>query len=51
MRLIEALPTIAEKMPHPKELKSVQIGGADGVGALIAGLMKAVEGMRAGKTE
>jgi SPFH domain/Band 7 family protein len=51
MKLIEALPTIAEKMPHPKELKSFQIGGADGVGALIAGLMKVVEGMRAPKTE
>jgi hypothetical protein len=46
MKLIEYLPAIAEKMPHPKELKSVQIGGADGVGAMIAGLMKVVEGMR-----
>jgi hypothetical protein len=51
MKLIEYLPTIAEKMPHPKELKSFQIGGADGVGALIAGLMKVVESMRAGKAE
>jgi regulator of protease activity HflC (stomatin/prohibitin superfamily) len=46
MKLIESLPTIAEKMPHPKELKSFQIGGADGIGALIGGLMKAVESMR-----
>ena len=46
MRLIEALPSIAEKMPHPKELKSVSIGGNDSLGALIAGLMKVVEGMR-----
>jgi|SRR5882672_4049691 len=46
MKLIEHLPTITEKMPHPKELKSIQIGGADGLGALIAGLMKVVESMR-----
>jgi len=51
MRLIENLPAIAEKMPHPKELKSVSIGGNDSLGALIAGLMKVVETMRAGKAE
>jgi hypothetical protein len=38
-------------MPHPKELKSFSIGGNDGLGALIAGLMKVVETMRAAKTE
>ena len=32
-QLIEVLPSIAEKMPHPKELRSFQIGGADSVGA------------------
>ena len=48
MKLIESLPTIAEKMPHPKELKSVQIGGADSLGSMIAGLMKVVESMRQG---
>jgi flagellar biosynthesis GTPase FlhF len=51
MKLIEYLPAIAEKMPHPKELKSVSIGGNDSPGALIAGLMKVVETMRTGKTE
>ena len=51
MKLIEYLPSIAEKMPHPKELKSVSIGGNDSLGALIAGLMKVVETMRAPKTE
>jgi len=51
LRLIENLPAIAEKMPHPKELKSVSIGGNDSLGALIAGLMKVVETMRSGKTE
>ncbi len=51
MKLIEYLPTIAEKMPHPKELKSFSIGGGDGVGALIAGLMKAVQTMRNGDVD
>lgn len=46
MRLIDALPTIAEKMPHPKELKSFQIGGADSLGAMIGGLLKVLETMR-----
>jgi len=46
MKLIEYLPTIAEKMPHPKELRSVQIGGADSLGAMIGGLMKVIETMR-----
>ena len=49
MKLIESLPTIAEKMPHPKELKSVQIGGADSLGAMISGLLKVVESMRQGQ--
>lgn len=49
MKLIEFLPTIAEKMPHPKELKSFQIGGADSLGAMIGGLMKVVESMRQGQ--
>jgi regulator of protease activity HflC (stomatin/prohibitin superfamily) len=48
MKLIEYLPTIAEKMPHPKELKSFSIGGGDGLAALIGGLLKAVESMRGG---
>ncbi len=51
MKLIEYLPAIAEKMPHPKELKSFSIGGNDGLGALIGGLMKVVETMRNGRTE
>jgi hypothetical protein len=48
MKLIEYLPTIAEKMPHPKELKSFSIGGGDGLAALIGGLLKAVESIRGG---
>ena len=51
MKLIEYLPTIAEKMPHPKELKSFSIGGNDGLGALIAGLMKVVETVRHGQND
>jgi hypothetical protein len=46
LKLIEHLPVIAEKMPQPKELKSVQIGGADSLGAMIGGLMKVIESMR-----
>ena len=51
MKLIEYLPTIAEKMPHPKELKSFSIGGSDGLGSLIAGLMKVVETVRNGQND
>jgi flotillin len=51
MKLIEHLPTIAEKMPHPKELKSFQIGGADSLGAMIGGLMKVIESMRQGQAD
>jgi len=51
MRLIDSLPDIAEKLPHPKELKSFQIGGADSLGAMIGGLMKVVESMRQGRTD
>ncbi len=51
MKLIEYLPTIAEKMPHPKELKSFQIGGADSLGAMIGGLMKVIESLRQGQAD
>lgn len=51
MKLIEHLPTIAEKMPQPKELKSFSFAGADGVVAMVGGLMKAVESMRNGRAE
>jgi flotillin len=50
-QLIEALPSIAEKMPHPKEVRSFQIGGADSLGALVGGLLKLVETMKNGKAE
>jgi hypothetical protein len=46
MKLIEHLPGIAEKMPHPKELRSIQIGGADTLGAMIGSLLKVVESVR-----
>jgi regulator of protease activity HflC (stomatin/prohibitin superfamily) len=39
MRLIEGLPGIAEKLPHPKELKTFSFGGQDNLMALISGLM------------
>jgi flotillin len=50
-QLIEHLPSIAEKLPHPKEVRSFQIGGADGLGALVGGLLKLIETMRNGKSE
>ncbi len=49
-RLIELLPTIAEKMPHPSEMKSFTIGGADGLGNLVSGVLKLVESMKNGKS-
>jgi hypothetical protein len=51
MKLIESLPGIAEKMPHPKELKSFQIGGADSLGALVGGLLKVIESVRQGQAD
>ena len=50
-QLIEVLPTVAEKMPHPKEVRSFQFGGADSLGALVGGLLKLVETLKNGKTE
>ena len=49
--LIEALPEIAQKMPHPKELKSFSIGGGDSLMALVGGLMNLIESARARKAE
>jgi hypothetical protein len=51
MRLIESLPGIAEKMPHPKELKSFTVGGSDGLASLVGGLMKVVETVRNGTAD
>jgi hypothetical protein len=48
MKLIESLPGIAEKMPHPKELKSFTVGGSDGLASLVGGLLKVVETVRSG---
>jgi regulator of protease activity HflC (stomatin/prohibitin superfamily) len=45
-QLVQMLPAIAEKMPHPKELKSFQVGGADGLGSLVSGLMRLIEAVR-----
>jgi regulator of protease activity HflC (stomatin/prohibitin superfamily) len=38
-KLIEALPSIAQTLPKPAELRSIQVGGADGLGAAVAGLL------------
>jgi regulator of protease activity HflC (stomatin/prohibitin superfamily) len=41
-RLIGALPEIAGKLPHPKELRSIQLGGLDALGGLLAGIREAL---------
>jgi regulator of protease activity HflC (stomatin/prohibitin superfamily) len=43
LKLIEALPGIAEKLPKPSELKTFAIGGQDGLTSLLAGLFKVIE--------
>jgi regulator of protease activity HflC (stomatin/prohibitin superfamily) len=48
-RLIEALPGIAEKMPHPQELKSISVGGGDAVSSLVGGLLKLLQSLQNGK--
>jgi len=48
-QLIQMLPTIAEKMPQPKELKSFQLGGADGLANVIGGILKVLETVRSQK--
>lgn len=37
-QLVAALPHIAEKLPQPSELKSISLGGLDGLSPLIEGL-------------
>jgi regulator of protease activity HflC (stomatin/prohibitin superfamily) len=49
--LIESLPSVAEKMPHPKELKTLQLGGADSLGTWIGGLLRLVETLKNGKAD
>jgi flotillin len=41
-RLIDALPKIAEKMPHPRELRSIAIGSGAGHESTIAGFVAQV---------
>jgi regulator of protease activity HflC (stomatin/prohibitin superfamily) len=48
-RLVEMLPAIAEKMPQPKELKSFQLGGADGLASLLGGILRMLEQMKTQK--
>ena len=43
LRLIEALPDVAGKLPKPDELKTLQIGGSDGLTSLLGGLLKLVD--------
>lgn len=44
--LIRTLPEIAERLPKPKELKSVQINGADGLATLLPALVELVDSLR-----
>lgn len=46
-KLIAELPRIAEKLPKPAELKSIQVGGADGLGSAVAGLLALADLVRA----
>jgi hypothetical protein len=46
-RLIEELPKIAESLPKPAELKTIQVnGGSDGLGSAVAGLLALADLMR-----
>jgi hypothetical protein len=49
LKLIEALPGIAAQLPKPAELKTLSIGGQDGLAAMIGGLLRLVETLRAPK--
>ena len=43
LRLIQTLPDVAGKLPKPDELKTLQIGGSDGLTSLFGGLLKLVD--------
>ena len=45
MKIVETLPSIAEKLPHPTEHRSISIG-SDGLAALISGVKQVVEAVR-----
>jgi regulator of protease activity HflC (stomatin/prohibitin superfamily) len=49
LKLIEALPGIAAQLPKPDELKTLSIGGPDGLATLVGGLLRLVESLRAPK--
>ena len=49
LKLIEMLPTIADKLPKPNELKTLSIGGGDALAGLVGGLLKMLEGLRTPK--
>jgi hypothetical protein len=46
LKIIETLPSIAEKLPHPTEHRSIAIG-SDGMASLISGVKQVVEAVRA----
>ena len=42
-RLIEILPSLAERMPRPSEMKSISINGVDGLSGLLPALVELVD--------
>ena len=42
-RLIEILPSIAERLPRPSEMKSISINGVDGLSGLLPALVEIVD--------
>jgi regulator of protease activity HflC (stomatin/prohibitin superfamily) len=50
-QLIDRIPEIASKMPKANELRTVNFGGGDSVGALIGGLMELVSALKSGNAE
>lgn len=43
MRLIDAMPEIAEKMPKAEHLRAISLNGQDGLASLLGGIFKAVK--------
>jgi len=50
-QLIESLPAIAEAMPKPTELKTINLSGADGLAPLVTNLVQLTRAIRAAGEE
>lgn len=51
LRLVQALPEIAAKLPKPQELKSFTVGGGDALSSLAGGLFRLLDGLTAREGE